>query len=104
MTYEHVIEWIEENIEVLEEDDFESFYDRANDSFTSDNRNSLDDILPQSFIDDLENHFNEQKDMIAEAEEELEEEEEPEEPEKEPKPVENTIKRAISSIRSFFRI
>lgn len=117
MTYEQVIEWIEENVPINLDDDFESWWDKANEAFTEEGRNSLDDIFPDdTWKDKLHDYFDQQ---IAELEEkEIEQQAEQEtiqetlEPEPTPKPIEEpsfiestvtTIKKAISSLRSSFR-
>ena len=96
MTYEDVIEWVIANIDVHDDDNFNSWYARANQNFLDNNRNDLDSILPQSFIDEIESFFTETSGGIKEAFEPITEEIPMQEvlqiePEKEPSIIENTI-------------
>ena len=99
MTYENVIEWVFENVDILPDDDFQSWYDRASEAFEEEGRNSLDDILPQEFKDEMESFFDTQKEQLEKVEEEIEEEIEREEilEEAEPKQIITAIKDTFPS-------
>ena len=50
--------WAFDNIEIEEDDDFDSWMDRVDDAFTAENRSPARDILDSQELEQIETEFN----------------------------------------------